>query len=471
MYLNTLRNIAYLYFKNKIHGVLYPYSNIKGDIKLKIIVVGASHGGQAAIEEIQTQKNNQVKWFDQGNIADSLRLEAAEAEQKFAELAAKHIQVFSHYQVIHVETKSQRLTVRNLETGQDQVEAYDKLIVATGAAPAKLPIPGIDLSGILMIRDAHSLMQFRHEAENDAIKHVVVVGAGYIGIGAVSLFAQAGKQVTVIDSGERILGSYLDDEFTNVIDQALMQKDVRIQTHERVTEFVGNHNQITAVKTDRATYPADLVIMSIGAKPNTSWLAGAVDLDDTGLVKTNQFQQTSDPNIFAVGDITKIWYTPGQVAMNISLASNARRQGYLAARNLTMPMHAFSGTQGTSAWNVLDYQFGTTGLNQQTAARLNLAIKSSYLEENMGTDLTSRQREKVQFKLIYDPESFKILGAQIMAKSNVSDFINTISLAIQMKMTIVQLADADFFFHPSLGNESNIMLATALQAVETEHLD
>ncbi|GAY71911.1 NAD(P)/FAD-dependent oxidoreductase [Lentilactobacillus kosonis] len=312
---------------------------------MKIIVVGASHGGQAAIEGIINQSNVEVKWYDQGNIADSLRLSLDDAERRFAELANQGVRTFSYYQAVKLLTDQKTLRVTNIQTGQEQDEQYDKLILATGASPSKLPVPGAELNGILTLRDAQSLMQFRKSATDENIKNIVVVGAGYIGIGAVSLFAQAGKKVTVIDSGDRILGTYLDHEFTDVISKSLIEKNVSIQTTERLTKFVGSDDQVVGIETDQGTYPADLVIMSIGAKPNTNWLAGEIELESNGLVKTNEFQQTSNSDVFAVGDITKLRYNPGDTDMNISLASNARRQGYLAAQNLTEPMQAFSGTQ------------------------------------------------------------------------------------------------------------------------------
>ncbi|MFR3687867.1 MAG: FAD-dependent oxidoreductase, partial [Enterococcus sp.] len=303
-----------------------------------------------------------------------------------------------------------------------------------------------------------------------AIQNVVVVGGGYIGIEAAEAFAKAGKNVTLVDIITRPLGVYLDQEFTDILEKEMTNNGMNLAMEEKVVEFVGENGKVTKVVTDKGEYPAELVVMSAGVRPNTAWLKGAVDMHPNGMIKTDEYMRTSAEDVFAVGDATLIQYNPGQTTVNIALATNARRQGRYAVKNLEEANYPFPGVQGSSALRVFDYKFASTGLNDQMAERLEIKTKSVLLDQDTLMDFVPADlKERMLFKLVYDPETYAILGAQIMSKKDLTANINAISIAIQTKFTIEQLAYADFFFQPEFDTPWNLLNMAGLKALRQEN--
>lgn len=384
------------------------------------------------------------------------------------EMEKRGVHVFTNQEITKLEADKHQVRVLDHLTGEERVESYDKIILSPGADPFILPVPGNDLGNIKTMRGRQDTIDLRLLSVDPAIENVVVIGAGYIGIEAAEAFAMAGKHVTVIDIIPRPLGVYLDKSFTDVLEKEMEDKGVHLAMRESVTSFTGE-GKVASVITDKAEYPADLVIMSAGVRPNTAWLKGAVDLLPNGMIKTDQYMQTSQPDVFAIGDATLIQYNPGKTEVNISLATNARRQGRYAVKNLMEPVAPFPGVQGSSALRVFDYKFASTGLNDQMAEKLNIETKSVLLDQDTLMDFIPKEmKERVMFKLVYDPDTLEILGAQILSKQDLTANINAISIAIQTKFTIEELAYADFFFQPEFDTPWNILNMAGLKALQQE---
>lgn len=379
------------------------------------------------------------------------------------------VEVYLEQEITDIHPDKHEVTVREVVSGKTRQESYDKLIVSSGAVPFELPVPGKDLDNIYLMRGRDWAIRLKKATVDPSIKKVVVVGSGYIGIEAAESFAKAGKEVTVIDLIDRPLGVYLDKEFTDILATELNQHGVKLALGETVSEYVGN-GAVEKVVTDKGEYPADLVIVSAGVRPNTNWLEGILDRYPNGLIKTDEYMRTSEPDVFAVGDATMLRYNPGETEVNIALATNARKQGRIAARNLVEAKHPFPGIQGSSALAVFDYKFASTGLNDQMANKLEIPIESVTVETLDKMDFVPVDNEMVWFKLVYDKETKRVLGAQILSKKDVTANIHAMSLAIQAKMTIEDIAYADFFFQPSFNRLLNIMNEAGLKAMEQEKM-
>lgn len=439
---------------------------------MKVIVLGASHGGYEAVEALRsTYSDLEVQWYDKGDFDSIVGWDAKKATEKIEELERREIYVFGNTEITGIEPDKHRVKLLNHKTGKSREESYDKLILSPGANPFILPVPGNDLKNVRTMSDRPDIIDMRKHAAEPDIQNVVVIGAGYIGIGAADLFAAKGKKVTLVDHNDRPLSTYLDKEFTDVLEKELTDRDVELTMEDEVTRFVGDDNDnVTKVVTKRDTYPADLVVMSVGNRPNTAWLKGAVELLPNGKIKTDEYMRTSEPDIFAIGDATLVQYIPGKTSMSITLATNARRQARYAVRNLEGANHAFPGVQGSSASPFFDYKFATTGLTDKTAQRLGIEINSVYVEQETLMDYTAPANHKtsVMFKLVYEPKSLVILGAQIMSKDDWTANINTVSVAIQAHFTVEQLAYADFFFQPGLTTPWNVLNTAGLKALQQE---
>lgn len=385
------------------------------------------------------------------------------------EMEKRGVRVFTNTEITKVMPDQHEVEVLDHVSGQTRKESYDKLILSPGANPFILPVPGHELENIETMRGRQDTIDLKLHSVDPDIQNVVVVGGGYIGIEAAEAFAMAGKNVTVVDIITRPLGVYLDQDFTDILEKEMTDNGMHLAMEEKVVEFIGDAGKVTKVVTDKGEYPAELVVMSAGVRPNTAWLKDAVEMHPNGMIKTDEYMRTSAEDVFAVGDATLIKYNPGNTEVNIALATNARRQGRYAAKNIVEANNPFPGVQGSSALRVFDYKFASTGLNDQMADRLKIETKSVLLDQDTLMDfIPADRKERMLFKLVYDPATHEILGGQIMSKEDLTANINAISIAIQTKFTIEQLAYADFFFQPEFDTPWNLLNMAGLKALEQE---
>ncbi|MDN6140775.1 MAG: FAD-dependent oxidoreductase [Tetragenococcus koreensis] len=452
---------------------------------MKVIVLGSSHGGYEAVQALlSTYSQVKIQWYEK-EVIDPLVIEKSTKSSgkdmndtpsiyglTFDELKQRGVDIFENTEIIRIQPVSHIVKIKDHISGKVWEESYDKLILSPGSYPSVQTIPGNDLKNIGTMSDRKDIIKVKKKAEDAAVKDVVIVGTGYIGIGAAQVFFEAGKNVTVIDINNRPLSSYLDKELTDVIEKELTKRQIVQAMPDKVIKFLGDeYGNVKKVVTKKGVYPADLVIMSIGNSPNTAWLEDAVELLPNGRIKTDEYMRTSAIDIFAIGDATTVPYGPNKIPMNLSLATNARRQAHYAVKNLKEAKHPFPSMQGSSAMQAFGYKFATVGLTEKLAKRMSIDIKSAYWEQNklMDSTFSTENQTRVMFKLIYDPRTLEILGGQIMSKDDLTANINAISLAIQMRSTIEQLAYADFFFQPGFSTPWNVMNMAALKALGQEN--
>lgn len=379
-------------------------------------------------------------------------------------MEARGVEVYPSTEIFSIDPEAHSVEVRYLPTGEVRTESYDKLIISPGSVPFVPEIKNSGLENIVGFGGRDSAVDLRYKTVNPDIHEVVVIGGGYIGIEAATSFAANGKHVTVFDPGERPLAVYLDPELGEIVQNHMKEYGIDFIAQGIVKEFIGD-TAVEGVRTDTADYPADLVIVAAGVRPNTEWLRGILELDDRGFIETDHYMQTSRPDIFAVGNATKIRYNPTDTAINISLATNARKQGRYAVKNLSGPVAEFKGVQGTSALPVFEYHIASTGLNGRAAERSNLPYDSVYLEEAQLIDYAPDEwKETVHLKMYFDRETRRVLGGQILSKADMTEMMNTLSLAIMNRMTVDDLAYADFFFQPDYNHPWSLLNQAGLAA-------
>lgn len=432
----------------------------------KIIIVGAAHGGRETVNGLlAANTDNEIHWYEHGQFATALDWTPADAEKERLALS-QQVTLFDQTTVTKITPATHTITARN-QRGQLQTDHYDRLVLSIGSLPIQLPIPGAELSGVRSIQNRASINDLKLAAKSATIKNVVVIGGGYIGMNFAALFKQTGKQVTVIDVNARPFSHNLDSEFTQILATASVENGLRLKMEERVTAILGS-THVTAVQTDRGQYAADLVLVAVGNRPNTAWLRGTLALDTQGLIETDDYFQTSIPDIYAIGDATKVRFTPTGTKERVTLGSAASHAGRLLAHNLLnkQPI-VFPGVQATSALNVAGYYFAATGLNTQLAVRMQQPVLATYIAvPRLVAAVPARLNATVHFKLFYD-KAHRILGAQIMSTAELTSVINTVSLAIQMGATLEQLAYGDFFFQPGLSQPVDVLSTASIQALQT----
>lgn len=439
---------------------------------MKVIVVGSSHGGYEAVRGIISEApDTEIQWYEKGDFISflscgmQLYLEGVVKNvndvryETAGHARSQGVSVFVRQEVTALDPGEHTVTVHNLDDDSTRSEHYDKLVLSVGAVPAPLPVPGADLANVYAMRGRDWAIRLKAKTVDPTVQNVAVIGAGYIGVEAAEVFAKAGKHVTLIDVLPRALQLYLDEEFTDTLTQTMREHGIYPAMGQGVKQFTGTDGQVSGVETDAGTYPADLVIISAGIKPATNWLKGVVDLDTRGLIDVDAHQQTSVPDVYAVGDATLVPFAPTDGMARIALATVARRQGRTAAKNILGQPMTMPAVSGASALSVFDYHFASTGLKEGTADQFGVKTQSIFVTDTVRPQFVpdAAGNAKVAFKLTYDPDTKRVLGAQIMSTRDVTANINAISLAVQGKMTLDDLAYADFFFQPGFDRPWNII--------------
>ncbi|WP_347552537.1 CoA-disulfide reductase [Pseudalkalibacillus hwajinpoensis] len=442
---------------------------------MKVAVVGCTHAGTAAVSNIANfypeaeitvyERNDNVSFLScgialyvGGVVKDPQRLFYSSPEK----LEEMGVSMKMKHEVLEVDTENKRIKVKNLVTKEVLDDAYDKLVMATGSWPIVPPIEGINLNNILLSKNYNQANTIIERAKD--AKRVTVIGAGYIGVELVEAFHKYGKEVTLVDGEDRILSKYLDPEFTDVIEEDFRNRGIRLSLNETVTRFEGQ-GTVSKVVTTKGEYETDLVILCVGFRPNTELVKGQVDMLPNGAITVDEYMQTSKKDVYAAGDSCAIRYNPTGEHAYIPLATNAVRMGTLVGRNIMKPTIKYMGTQGTSGLHLFDLSMASTGLTEKAALLVANNVKTITIEENNRPEFMP-DYELITLKVVYEEESRRILGAQVISKADVTQSINTLSVCIQNKMTVDELGFIDFFFQPHFNKPWNFLNQAGLQAAQ-----
>lgn len=441
---------------------------------MKVAVIGCTHAGTAAVKELASQQDVEITVYERNDNVSFLSCGIAlhvggvvkHAESLFysspSELAELGAEMRLKHDVLEIDSERQTIVAKNLMTGEVVHDTYDKLIMTTGSWPIIPMLPGIELNQIELCKNYHHAQTIIEKA-SDA-ERITVVGAGYIGAELVEAFEAYGKDVTFIDSADRILNKYLDRSFTDVIERELTDRGIRLELGQTVQSFKGENGAVTHVVTDKGTFKTDLVILCVGFRPSTELLKGQVDMLPNGAIIVDDYMRTSNPNIFAAGDSCAVYYNPARTHAYIPLATNAVRMGTLIGKNLLAPKIRYQGTQGTSGLRLYDLNIASTGLTEEAAPLFGLEVSSTTVTDAYRPEFMPTA-EDVQLKLVFETATHRVVGAQIISKVDLTQAMNTLSVAIQNDMTLEELAFVDFFFQPHYNKPWNLLNQAALQAM------
>lgn len=442
---------------------------------MKYVVVGTSHAGYAAIETLLiSDPEAEIEVFESAeapsflscgiqsyleDVAPSLQsLHYADAE------SLKEQGVNLHLQTTVTDLDTQNKTVTIKKDGNTSEVSYDKLFLSPGAVPNDLPINGInEYNNVLFMRGEEWAGKIKERMQH--AKKAIVVGGGYIGIEAAEAFTKAGIDTTLMDDHDRIINTYLDKEFTDILEKNIAEHGLKFKGNASVKALkADDNNNVTAVVTDDGEYEADTVLFAVGVKPATEWLDGKVELGKKGIIKINDRLETSEKDVYASGDATLIPFAPINEDRYIALATNSRRQGYVAARNMAgkdMKMPRVSGTSGLS---LFDYKFGQTGVHETEKDSYDGNLGAKYIEVPVRPKF--RQDDTtVHLKIMFDEDTHRILGGQIMSTEDLVESINTLSVAVNAGWTLEELALVDFFFQPDFNRPWNYLNILAQRAL------
>lgn len=441
----------------------------------KIVVVGANHAGTAAINTIlDNYKDKEVATFDANSnisflgcgmalwigkqIAGPSGLFYSDKEK----LENKGAKVYMETPVDSIDYDNKVIYVTG-KNGEKYAQEYDKLILATGSLPIAPPIKGSDLENVQFVKLYQNAQEVIDKLESGAIKNVVVVGAGYIGVELAEAFKRNGNDVTLVDMADTCLSGYYDKEYTDRMTNHLEENGIRLAFGQSVKEIKGT-TKVESVVTDKEEFKADMVVLCIGFKPNTTLGDGKLETFKNGAFLVNEKQETSIKDVYAIGDCATVYDNATRDTDYIALASNAVRSGIIAAHNACGTEIATEGVQGTNGISIFGFNMLSTGLTLTKAKNMGINAEATDFEDWQKPLFIEHDNFKVKLRIVYDKETRVILGAQMCSDHDISLAIHFFSLAVQEKLTIDKMKLFDAFFLPHFNQPYNYITMAALQA-------
>lgn len=459
---------------------------------MKILIIGGVAGGATAATRLRRlSEENEIIIFEKGEyvsfancglpyhiggvIADRNKL----LLQTPTSLKTRYnldVRVFN--EVLKINKDQKTVEIRNLITKEIYTESYDKLLLSPGAEPFRPDIPGINSDKILTLRNVADMDRIIAKTKN--LKDIAVVGGGFIGLEVAENLVDIGLNVSVIELGNQVMAP-VDFEFAKMVQHHAAAKNLRIHVNTRVEAFEEKEDKIELKLNNGQTMLADAVIFAIGVKPeNALAKAAGLELGVTGGIAVNEFMQTSDAAIYAVGDAIEVAHYINQAKVLIPLAWPANRQGRLVADTITRGNKtAYKGTLGTSILKFFDLTVATTGLNEKLLKRYNIPYRTvTVTRANHASYYPGATN--IVLKMNFG-EDGTIYGAQALGQEGVDKRIDVIATAIKGNLTIYDLQEIEVAYAPPynaakdpvniLGYVAENMLNDDVRLVNFDQLD
>lgn len=453
----------------------------------KIIIVGGVAGGATAaarlrrisedVEVILVERGENISFANCGlpyYIGETIKERSKLLVQTVKGMSDRFkldIRVLSEVSSINPDDKT--VMIKNLQTGEVYEESYDKLLLSPGARPIVPPIPGLN--------ENQSLFTLRNIPDTDKIKNyvdtknprkAVVIGGGFIGIEMAENLVERGLKVTIIEMGNQIMAP-IDYEMASILHKHLKEKGVNLILENGVESFSDQGKKV--ILADGTEIEADMTILSIGVRPENELAKTAgLELGDRGGIIVNEYLQTSNKDIFAVGDAVEVVdYISGTKAM-IPLAGPANRQGRIVANNMMGKQEKYQGTLGTSIAKVFNLTVAATGNNEKTLKRLGVPYEVVHIHPSSHAGYYPGAAP-IALKLVFDKEAGKIYGAQAVGADGVDKRMDVIATAIKGGLTVEDLTNLELSYAPPYSSAKDPInmagyVATNIMEGELEHV-
>ncbi len=431
-----------------------------------LIVGGVAGGASAAARARRIDEHAQIVVFEKdeypsfancglpyylgGEIAERNKLLVAPAELLRKRLK---LDVRTRHEVLSIDRDQKQLVVLDREANREYTEPYDKLILAPGASPIIPPTQNGDAEGIFSLRNIEDTDAIHAYLSRDHVKRALIVGAGYIGLEMAEQLVHRGLTVTLIEKAPQVL-TLLDREMAAPLEDELVKHGVDLRLNNTVSEVdTDAQGRIRGVKlSDGSQVACDVMVYGIGVRPNVALAeAAGLEIGETGGIVTDDHGRTSDSDIYAVGDAAEYRYGPRQTRMRVPLAGPANRAGRIAGRDAAgMIGDPMAPVMGTAIARVFGLSAGMTGLSLGAAERFGLSATAVTViaPHHVGYYPGATP---ITLKLVYDPQTGKILGAQALGANGVDKRVDVIATAMRFGGTVRDLAGVDLCYAPPFG--------------------
>ena len=426
---------------------------------MKILIVGGVAGGATAATRLRRlSEENEVIIFEKGQYVsfancglpyhiggtihkrDALLLQTPESLNERYNL---DVRVFS--EVLSINTAEKKVTVKNLQSEEIYAESYDKLLLSPGAEPIKPPFEGINSDKIYTLRNIPDMDKIVEKTKN--AQNFVVVGGGFIGLEVAENLIEAGKSVKLVELGNQVMAP-VDFDIATFVHEKAKQKGLELLLNVGVEKFNDKGETIEVFLNNGTSLETDAVILAIGVKPETKLAVEAgLEIGETRGILVNEFMQTSNPDIYAVGDAIEVAHYINNKKVLIPLAWPANRQGRIVADNIVLGnQYKYTGSLGSSILKFFELSVASTGLNEKTLKRFGIPYKTAIVTRGHHAGYYPGAKNMV-LKVIFD-ENGKIFGAQAVGEAGVDKRIDVIATAIKGNLTVYDLPEIEITYAP-----------------------
>ncbi len=428
---------------------------------MKVVIVGGVAGGATAAARIRRlDEKAQIVLLERSGFisyancglpyyigstiqdADALTLQTPESFWKRFQVEAR-----VGHEVLTIDRKAKVVAVQELSTGKTYTENYDKLILSPGAKPIRPQLSGIDNEKIYTLRTVEDTVRIRKAAESSNCKTAVIVGGGFIGVEMAENFRNLGMDVTLVEKQTQILGQF-DSDMASFLHTHMKDKGIRLLLGKSVSGFETADQKVMVNIENAEPIQTDIVVLAIGVVPDSKLAKDAgLALGQKESIAVNDQMQTSDPDIYAVGDAVEVTHQVTGEKTLVSLAGPANKQGRIAADVICGLDSRYTGTAASSVLKVFDMTAASTGINERTARTANIQYEKVILSP--ASHASYYPGGKVMtMKVLFEKESQRILGAQIIGGDGVDKRIDVLATAMQANMQVSVLGELDLAYAP-----------------------
>ena len=431
---------------------------------MKLLIVGGVAGGaSAAARARRLSEDAEIVVFERGpdvsfancGLPYYIGGEIAERDKLLVTTPERLLQRFrldvrTRSSVEAIDRNAKKVRVRDLASGRDYEETYDKVILATGAAPFRPSIPGMELPGVFTLRHLDDTDRIKAQIDR-GVKQAVLLGGGFISLELAENMVRRGISTTVVEKNDQILAPF-DKEMTTPIVQELAERGVTLLLGQAAESVEKTATGLTVCLTSGQRLPAQLVIFGVGVRPENKLAVDAgLAVGPRGGIRVNDYLQTSDPDIYAVGDAIEVNDAVTGDPTQVPLAGPANRQGRIAADNVFGRSVTYRGTQGTAILGFFNRTAAMTGASEKVLRRANRPFRKVYVHPAHHAGYYPGA-EGMTLKLLFDPTTGRLLGAQGVGGAGVDKRIDILAVAIQGGMTVYDLEEMELCYAPQFGS-------------------
>ena len=428
---------------------------------MKVLIVGGVAGGATAAARIRrldetaeitvfersgyiSYANCGLPYYIGGVITDPEELTLQTPESFFSRF---RINMKVHHEVTAIHPDQKTISVRNSKTGEEFEESYDKLILSPGAKPTQPRLPGVGIEKVFTLRTVEDTFHIKEYINKNQPKSAVLAGGGFIGLELAENLKELGMDVTIVQRPKQLMNPF-DADMASFIHSEMRKHGVKLALGHTVEGFEEKDGGIDILLKDEMPLHADMVVLAIGVTPDTHLAKDAgLELGIKGSIVVNDRMETSAPDIFAAGDAVQVkHYVTGQEAL-ISLAGPANKQGRIIADNICGGDSRYPGSQGSSVIKVFDMTAATTGINETNARKAGLDVDTVILSPMSHAGYYPGGKV-MTMKVVFEKETYRLLGAQIVGYEGVDKRIDVLATAIHAGMKATELKDLDLAYAP-----------------------